>query len=915
MMCDSCTDLDASSGGAQTEPTGHSRGVSRGFSRQDVLLAVGFFLVLYCLNGEHGMLVCNAAASAPAVWITYRAMTAADTPQSALKALLGFWVLFAVILPADHLFGRAFGFFAAKLLLLLAAVGHVAAKSQAAATHKGGQTMEGGDCPVQQPHVFAPPPANTSATFSAPISDFDEATARFTISSAMVRAGAPADDELCASCRVVQQLSAVEDSTMPPKKGEKKPNEKDEYLASRWSRIEPIKPQDRKARNKLIRTNLDLTGEEWPADTRVAALTALGDIFEKHSALLVSDEGVKPLSCLCQRLLLLLNSDRETVQQSSADVLYSLIRQGYNKTMEYFVTQEARSAAFKRPPVSAEWLGSAGLQLTTVFAQLLGRNQLSANCVQFADGLRRFGLLVSTNRKSRRFRKAASDLCQQLWGLLEATKPLLDATNDPVLLAELHVRLADEYRAHPALRSRLWYSEAAVCQAHCAAIIAKQLSLRGELEVDFSLFDRISRSINEKENLRETPMMSVQSYAFTLKAFTSKVEELAQTLQQCERYEAIGPLYRLVIPLYEQQANHRGLEGLYGTLHTAYDRAAEIQKSGKRQLATYFRLASVLDQALQDHGLAFVIREPGFTSLAEACERMVEFYKKKLDTENVRFLTEDNVTASTLDPEFAYIQVTHVEPFCLKVDSNLPTENEFEAHVLQMQRPEVNYAAAHEPKESFPNPCRRQLVVSSCSRTLNPLMLAIENLHRKTVQIQRILQTADILPSGSLEGSKLEALDMKGLQLILQGTIFPSVNAGVLAYAEAFTTETQRARYGNEGIEKLKEAFHAFVAQAARALAVNEAVILNDQMNYQQALKNAFYGMVEKLSLLFDGESFNPERLSLAPTTNTSFASNMPRDLLHASAFPAGNAHETVGPSDSPQENQRFWTVFSSFFG
>lgn len=39
--------------------------------------------------------------------------------------------------------------------------------------------------------------------------------------------------------------------------------------------------------------------------------------------------------------------------------------------------------------------------------------------------------------------------------------------------------------------------------------------------------------------------------------FTTKIEKTVQTLVLAERYEAVGPLCRLAIPIYEQQNNYR----------------------------------------------------------------------------------------------------------------------------------------------------------------------------------------------------------------------------------------------------------------------------------------------------------------------------------------------------------------------
>jgi hypothetical protein len=69
------------------------------------------------------------------------------------------------------------------------------------------------------------------------------------------------------------------------------------------------------------------------------------------------------------------------------------------------------------------------------------------------------------------------------------------------------------------------------------------------------------------------------------------------------------------------------------------------------------------------------------------------------------------------------------------------------------------------------------------------------------------LDAAGIKPGTAIDKAALGKLDLKGLQLILQGTVCPSVNVGALVYAETFTAPAQRERYGPEGIAKLVLAF------------------------------------------------------------------------------------------------------------
>jgi hypothetical protein len=58
-----------------------------------------------------------------------------------------------------------------------------------------------------------------------------------------------------------------------------------------------------------------------------------------------------------------------------------------------------------------------------------------------------------------------------------------------------------------------------------------------------------------------------------------------------------------------------------------------------------------------------VYREPGLTSLAEACERMIESIRHALGHDHVEVLPENQIDLDKLKSSVAYIQMTHVEPF------------------------------------------------------------------------------------------------------------------------------------------------------------------------------------------------------------------------------------------------------------
>ncbi|CAD5231301.1 unnamed protein product [Bursaphelenchus okinawaensis] len=694
-----------------------------------------------------------------------------------------------------------------------------------------------------------------------------------------------------------------------------------EHIASCWNGTRLGLQQESQAFLGLIELKLELIGDQWPETVRLNALNSLGMFIELFSTQLSSVDNNEALPKLCQRLLLLLNSRLEKVQCSSAAILHLLIRQGFNATFEDYAKKVDKQPNTVRLPnegrASADWLGNAGIQITIALAYLLGQNELSADCPRFENGIHFFECLTANqfDQKLELFKNSAQDLATQLRDILKATMSITEARNDPIKLAELHVKLADSYRGSPALRaawfdtlsqihsSEGWFSEAAICQAHCVAIIGKQLKARQGIEINFDLLSCLNTQLLDDEKVFEVELPVWHGGNFTVDALTSKVEETVKLLIQAERYEAVGPIYRISIPLFEATFNNKALTSVYADLHQAYSRATEIQTSKKRHLGAYFRV--ILHSKVhfgEEEKSSWIYREPALRSLAEESEKMVQLYRKILKTENVRFLAETELEPSTvLDPSIAYIQLTHVEPLLGEQTDDI----EFSIHLKQLEAPDVNYTAHTNIKRfyfekplllpvnedsnekipeqarlalkrvflttygTFPNTRRRLRIVKMSEEILNPLELACENLRKKAAQIQLVLKSASIADNGPIERSKLNALDLKGLQCLLQGSVSPTVNVGVLAYAEAFTADSQRSKYGVDGLEKLKQSFKVFMAQLARALAVNELAVSGDQAEYQVMLKNSFDGMLERLCTFFDGENFFSENLNNLSTKNT----------------------------------------------
>uniref|UniRef100_A0A915N3H0 Dedicator of cytokinesis protein n=1 Tax=Meloidogyne javanica TaxID=6303 RepID=A0A915N3H0_MELJA len=620
---------------------------------------------------------------------------------------------------------------------------------------------------------------------------------------------------------------------------------------------------------RLLNLELELLSENWPETIRLQTLTALAVFVNLFSSRFFHSGPLDCLSTLVKTLLLQLNSRISRIQTSAAALLQLILKGGFDASTAFSAKLSCSNLNLQKnhsnySMLLTEKLGRPGAQISVALARLLSEKQLDN--FRFERGLLKIESLVaggidkqqSTNSSSlvitSLFERAVLELVKQLRGVLEATRAITDMINNPIQMADLHVQLADSYRGSAALRSEFfdalsnihitegWYSEAAVCQAHSLAIIGKELQAKGLIaQTDWSLLDILNKQIAVEEELFSNATVgNTQLGGFTIEDFTRKVDDMVRTLLLSERYEAIGPIYRLSVPIFEKQLDFKYLVGIYAELQQACSRAAEIKLNSKRHLGSYFKVVFHGESHFcEEHKTEWVYREPKLTSLAEACDHMVESVRLALGHDRVQKI--DLMAYNSHTNIWTFIQEEKL------IDNNVD-ENEQEMARTALRRLILTV------ESPFPNTRRRQRIVQTEENILSPLELACECLIFKAGQIRRILTAADIPRShyGIHDKETLKRLDLKQLQLFLQG----SVNAGLLAYAESFTSPAQKQRYGKNGIGRLVVAFKTLIAELDVALRVNEAALAGDRVEYQSMLRQSFDGMLERLSMFFEGEKF-----------------------------------------------------------
>lgn len=93
---------------------------------------------------------------------------------------------------------------------------------------------------------------------------------------------------------------------------------------------------------------------------------------------------------------------------------------------------------------------------------------------------------------------------------------------------------------------------------------------------------------------------------------------------------------------------------------------------------------------------------------------------------------------------------------------------------------------------SFPYVLKRIPVKQRHETELSPIDVAIDEMQTRVAELEDVV---------------LPPIDVKKLQLRLQGSVAVQVNAGALAYANAFLDPRHRGRYADDRVAELRAVF------------------------------------------------------------------------------------------------------------
>ncbi|XP_029419625.1 dedicator of cytokinesis protein 6 isoform X4 [Nannospalax galili] len=573
---------------------------------------------------------------------------------------------------------------------------------------------------------------------------------------------------------------------------------------------------------------------------------------------LLFEEDTELCADLCLRLLRHCGSRISTIRTQASASLYLLMRQNFEIGHN-----------FARVKMLVTMSLSSLVGTTQNFSEEHLRRSLKTILTYAEEDV---GLRDST------FTEQVQDLMFNLHMILTDTVKMKEHQEDPEMLIDLMYRIARGYQGSPDLRLT-WlqnmagkhaelgnHAEAAQCMVHAAALVAEYLALLEDsrhLPVGCVSFQNISSNVLEESAISDDILSPDEEGFCSGKHFTELglvglLEQAAVYFTMGGLYEAVNEVYKNLIPILEAHRDYKKLAAVHGKLQEAFSKIMQ-QSSGwegtslKRVFGTYFRVGFYGLRFGDLDEQEFVYKEPSITKLAEISHRLEEFYTERFGEDAVEIIKDSNpVDKSRLDPQKAYIQITYVEPYFdtyeLKdrvtyFDRNYglrtflfctPFTPDGRAHgeLAEQHKRKTLLTTDH----AFPYIKTRIHVCHREETVLTPVEVAIEDMQKKTRELAF--------------ATEQDPPDAKMLQMVLQGSVGPTVNQGPLEVAQVFLADIPEDPKLFRHHNKLRLCFKDFCKKCEDALRKNKALIGPDQKDYHRELERHYCRLREALQPL-----------------------------------------------------------------
>ncbi|RUS71322.1 hypothetical protein EGW08_020919, partial [Elysia chlorotica] len=564
---------------------------------------------------------------------------------------------------------------------------------------------------------------------------------------------------------------------------------------------------------------------------------------------LLFEEETEQCAELCLRLLRHCSSPIASTRSQASASLYLLMRQNFELGNNF---------------------ARVKMQVTMSLSSLVGQSQ-AFNEEFLRKSLKTILTYAEQDQEleNTSFREQVRDLVFNLHMILSDTVKMKEFAEDPEMLLDLMYRIAKGYQNSPDLRltwlqnmasdhsKRRNHAEAAQCLVHAAGLVAEYLNMLEDkpyLPVGCVAFEVITPNVLEESAVSDDVVSPDEEGICTGMYFTENglvglLEQAASSFNMASMFEAVNEIYKLMIPIYEQNRDFKKLAHVHQKLHEAFTNVT--RQEGKRVFGTYFRVGFYGSKFGDLDGEEFVYKEQMITNLLEISHRLESFYKERFGAESVEIIKDSNtVERDKLDPEKAYIQITYVEPYfdlyeykerITYFDKNYKLKRFIYATPFTLDG--RAHGELHEQYKRktilttnhfFPYIKTRVNVIERKQIILSPVEVAIEDIQKKTRELASAMAQ--------------DPPDSKILQMVLQGCIGTTVNQGPFEVALVFLSDiTDGKQSPTKAHTKLRLCFKDFIKKCGDALQKNK-LLMPEQKEYQRELERKYHTFREKIS-------------------------------------------------------------------
>eukprot|EP00033_Pygsuia_biforma_P001762 GCRY01001972.1.p1 GENE.GCRY01001972.1~~GCRY01001972.1.p1 ORF type:complete len:1667 (+),score=122.71 GCRY01001972.1:145-5145(+) len=604
--------------------------------------------------------------------------------------------------------------------------------------------------------------------------------------------------------------------------------------------------------------NLLITiGKHHQSDVFIVTLTHFFRILVSKYPDIIFAVGTTYLVKLCPLLMGFCNHKSEKTRSSSSGLLYVLMQMNF-KLYGNFTRMK--------------------VQTTVALSQLVGEvieNDMyikeSLNCLlQYASAFEKEEIQGNTSHS---FHKQLNKLIDGLFGILKDSSSIKRCSLDPEMTADLFFNIAQGYKQAPDIRvawlrnlvnfhsERGNWAEAGECVLHIAASVAEYLERhepKPGMPKGASAFRHISPNIVDESVIAELLVddeETCQSEPFSQNGLISLLNEGITLFKKGQLFEVIHEIYKLLIPVLEAERRYEQLCEVFNDLHLVFKEIVTCTKTDSRILGTYYRVAFFGKPFLELSGKQFIYKEPFCTQLVDIVPRLQSLYEGIL-AQSVQIIQGSKpVSADLIHAAVPSIQITSVTPFF--------DEWEFKERVSYFERnhnvkqfvfetPFTLTGKVHgnideqwikqtilQVSTVFPYVKKRIEVSGTLEKDISPIENGIKNVEEQTAKLKAEL--------------KKEPVDLKQLQMNLQGSVRVQVNAGPLEICRVFLSPNNSVdKSFIKNTKRLKNAVRQFLKTCREALEVNGKFIGPEQTEFHETLQQGYKELDDEICKLIE---------------------------------------------------------------